>query len=158
MRSQEKYKQIEEIVEELKEEYHKCDELFNIAYELNSNENTKTAFSQKVMSYMPEVMQTLGFLIGNFEREQTEISHIIRKSEEMIEEDYKKTFARNLKYFMNVNSKTQSDLVNYMKISSSTASDWCNGKKMPRMDKIQSLCNYLGIKKIDLLFYDADKI
>lgn len=69
----------------------------------------------------------------------------------MSEEDYKKLFSKKLKYFMELNSKNQSDLVNYMNVSSSTASDWCNGKKMPRMDKIQSLCNWLGIEKSDLL-------
>ena len=62
----------EEILEELREEYHKCDELFNIAYELNGSDYTRTAFTQKVTSYMSEVMQTLGFLIGEFEREEIE--------------------------------------------------------------------------------------
>ena len=40
----------EEVLSELREEYSKCNDLFNIAYELNSNENTRTAFSQKVTS------------------------------------------------------------------------------------------------------------
>ena len=38
-----------------------------------------------------------------------------------------------------------------MKVSSATVSDWCNGKKMPRMDKIQAICNWLRIEKSDLL-------
>ena len=76
----------EEILEELREEYHKCDELFNIAYELNSDENTRTAFLQKVTSYMSEVMQTLGFLIGEFERE--EIQEQILEDAAEIEADY----------------------------------------------------------------------
>lgn len=53
---------IEELSTELKNEYNKCEELFNIAWELNDDENTRTAFTQRVTSYMPEVMQTLGFL------------------------------------------------------------------------------------------------
>ena len=53
----------EEVLSELREEYSKCNDLFNIAYELNSNENTRTVFDQKVTSYMIEVMQMLGFLI-----------------------------------------------------------------------------------------------
>ena len=60
----------EEILAELREEYNKCNELFDIAYGLNNNENTRTAFSQKITTYMPDVMQTLGFLIGEFEREE----------------------------------------------------------------------------------------
>lgn len=59
----------EEILAELREEYNKCNELFNIAYELNSNENTRTAFTRKVTTYMPDVFQTIGFLIGEFQRE-----------------------------------------------------------------------------------------
>lgn len=76
----------EEILEELREEYHKCDELFNIAYELNGSDYTRTAFTQKVTSYMSEVMQTLGFLIGEFERE--EIQEQIFEDAAEIETDY----------------------------------------------------------------------
>ena len=76
----------EEILEELREEYHKCDELFNIAYELNGSDYTRTAFTQKVTSYMSEVMQTLGFLIGEFEREEVE-EQILEDAAE-IEADY----------------------------------------------------------------------
>ena len=76
----------EEILEELREEYHKCDELFNIAYELNGSDYTRTAFTQKVTSYMSEVMQTLGFLIGEFEREENQ-EQILEDAAE-IEVDY----------------------------------------------------------------------
>ena len=76
----------EEILEELREEYHKCDELFNIAYELNGSDYTRTAFMQKVTSYMSEVMQTLGFLIGEFEREQ--IQEQISEEAYELDEEY----------------------------------------------------------------------
>ena len=76
----------EEILEELREEYHKCDELFNIAYELNGSDYTRTAFTQKVTSYMSEVIQTLGFLIGEFEREENQ-EQILEDAAE-IEVDY----------------------------------------------------------------------
>lgn len=76
----------EEILEELREEYHKCDELFNIAYELNGSDYTRTAFTQKVTSYMSEVIQTLGFLIGEFESE--EIKEQILEDAAEIETDY----------------------------------------------------------------------
>ena len=76
----------EEILEELREEYHKCDELFNIAYELNGSDYTRTAFSQKITSYMSEVMQTLGFIIGEFEKEEIE-EQILEDAAE-IESDY----------------------------------------------------------------------
>ena len=75
-----------EILEELREEYHKCDELFNIAYELNGSDYIRTAFTQKVTSYMSEVMQTLGFLIGEFEREQ--IQEQISEEAYELDEEY----------------------------------------------------------------------
>ena len=76
----------EEILQELREEYDRCDELFNIAYELNGSDYTRTAFTQKVTSYMSEVIQTLGFLIGEFEREENQ-EQILEDAAE-IEVDY----------------------------------------------------------------------
>ena len=76
----------EKILAELREEYNKCNELFDIAYGLNNNENTRTAFTQKVTSYMSEVMQTLGFLIGEFEREQ--IQEQISEEAYELDEEY----------------------------------------------------------------------
>lgn len=69
----------------------------------------------------------------------------------MSEEEYKIVFSRNLRYYLELDGKTQADLCEYMKVSSATVSDWCNGKKLPRMDKIQTICNWLRIEKSDLL-------
>lgn len=57
----------EEILAELREEYNKCNELFDIAYGLNSNENTRTSFTQKITTYMSDIMHTIGFIIGELE-------------------------------------------------------------------------------------------
>lgn len=66
-------------------------------------------------------------------------------------EEFRQIFARNLKQLLNLRDKTQVDLTNYMGVSSSTVSDWCNGKKMPRMDKIQRICDWLHVSRTDLL-------
>ena len=76
----------EEILAELREEYNKCNELFDIAYVLNSNENTRTIFSQKVSTYIPDIMHTLNFLIDEFEREESE-EQILEEAAEL-EADY----------------------------------------------------------------------
>lgn len=39
----------EEILSELRKEYDNCSELFDIAYDLNDDDNTRTAFTQKVI-------------------------------------------------------------------------------------------------------------
>lgn len=69
----------------------------------------------------------------------------------MSEEEYKKIFSKKLRYYMDVNGKTQSNLVTDLKLSQSTVSNWCTGAKLPRMNKIQLLADYFGIEKSDLL-------
>lgn len=62
----------------------------------------------------------------------------------------KKIFAKNLNYYMTTNNKNQSDLVTDLGLTASTVSDWANGKKYPRVDKMQLLADYFGILKSDL--------
>ena len=76
----------EEILQELREEYYKCNDLFLVAYNLNNNKYTKTVFTSTVTSFMTEIMQTLGFLLDEFEREEIE-EQILEDAAE-IEADY----------------------------------------------------------------------
>lgn len=62
----------------------------------------------------------------------------------------KKVFARNLNYYLTTRGKTQNDLVRDLKITASTVSDWANGKKYSRVDKMQMLADYFGVLKSDL--------
>ena len=68
-----------------------------------------------------------------------------------INEEYRNVFVRKLNYYMALNGKKQIDLINDLGLSSATVSSWCTGAKLPRMDKIQMLANYLGIEKSDLI-------
>lgn len=63
----------------------------------------------------------------------------------MPEETLRAIFAKNLKHYMEHENRTQTDLCKHMKVSSATVSDWCNGRKMPRADKIQSIAKWLGV-------------
>lgn len=60
-------------------------------------------------------------------------------------------FCANLQLLMRERDKSQADLARYFGISSATASDWYNGKKMPRANKLQSLANWLDVELSDLL-------
>ena len=60
-------------------------------------------------------------------------------------------FSKNLRRYLDMNGKTQADLCKYMGVSSAAVSDWCNGNKMPRVDKIQSICNWLHVGLDDML-------
>lgn len=63
----------------------------------------------------------------------------------------KHIFASNLKKYMKINGKTRRDVCEALGFSYYTFSDWVNGKKYPRMDKVEMLANYFGILKSDLI-------
>lgn len=65
--------------------------------------------------------------------------------------EYKRIFSRNLKKYMTLNNKEQIDLINDLGFNKSAVSTWCNGTRLPRMDKVQALANYFGIEKSDLI-------
>lgn len=69
----------------------------------------------------------------------------------MSEELYKKIFSMNLRKYMELNNKTQIDLINDLGFNKSAVSTWCNGTRLPRMDKVEALANYFGIKRSDLI-------
>jgi len=63
----------------------------------------------------------------------------------------KKIFSSNLNRYMNKHGKSRNDICNDLGYSYFTVSDWANGKKYPRMDKIEKLANYFGILISDLI-------
>ena len=65
--------------------------------------------------------------------------------------ELRRIFAENLRNYLAVNGYTQADMARYMKVSTATAAKWYTGQTMPRVDKIQSLCNWFMIEKSDLL-------
>ena len=69
----------------------------------------------------------------------------------MPEESYKMIFSKNLNHYMKVNDKTQSDLVNDLNFNKSAVSTWCNGSRLPRMDKVEILAQYFNINRSDLI-------
>ncbi len=63
----------------------------------------------------------------------------------------KSIFATNLKYQMEINHKTRRQICADLGFSYYTFTDWVNGKKYPRMDKVEILANYFDILKSDLI-------
>ena len=63
----------------------------------------------------------------------------------------KNIFAENLKRQMKINNKTRRQICSDLDISYYTFSDWVNGKKYPRMDKVEMLANYFNVLKSDLI-------
>ena len=65
--------------------------------------------------------------------------------------DNKNIFANNLKRYMALNKKSRKDISAALGISYYTITDWVNGKKYPRMDKVEKLAQYFGCQKSDLI-------
>ena len=63
----------------------------------------------------------------------------------------KQTMAKNIRYYMNKHSVTQTEICNILGIKMPTFSDWVNAKTYPRIDKIELMANYFGISKADLV-------
>lgn len=60
-------------------------------------------------------------------------------------------FAEMLKYYLMMNNKTQSDLVNDLGFDKSTVSNWCAGLRVPKVDVIIDIANYLHENVGDLI-------
>ena len=75
-----------------------------------------------------------------------------------MDEKLREEFAKNLKICMDAAGKKQIDLCQYMQVSSATASDWCNGVKLPRLDKIVSIANWLNVDLSELVSNQQKKV
>ena len=76
----------------------------------------------------------------------------------MSEESYQKIFSKNLTYYMYLNGKTQTDLINDLGFNKSAVSTWCNGTRLPRMDKVEMLAKYFNINRSDLIEEKSDNV
>ena len=65
--------------------------------------------------------------------------------------DNKEIFSHNLNFYMNQNGKSRKDVAEAIGVSYFTYTDWVNGKKYPRMDKVEKLAKYFNIKIADLV-------
>lgn len=68
----------------------------------------------------------------------------------------REVFAANLNKLMNARGLEQIDIVRRLNTTASTVSDWVNGKKYPRVDTMQEIANFLGVRISDLTSEDAE--
>lgn len=55
-------------------------------------------------------------------------------------------FVKNLRFLMDARDINQADICRELGVSSATVSDWCTGKKYPRVDAMQRLADLLGVR------------
>lgn len=63
----------------------------------------------------------------------------------------KRIMAKNIQYYMDLNGKTRNDVCQDLNIKYTTLTDWLKANTYPRIDKIEQLAAYFGVKKKDLV-------
>lgn len=63
----------------------------------------------------------------------------------------KEVLAKNLKYYIEKSGKDRKELAEIWGFPYSTVTEWINGKKYPRIDRIEIMADYFGILKSDLI-------
>lgn len=69
----------------------------------------------------------------------------------MTQDEYAKIIAKNLKRIAYENDKTQADISRDLNINKQTVSSWFRGERIPRMGKIDLLCEYFHCKRSDIM-------
>lgn len=69
----------------------------------------------------------------------------------MSEQEINSIIAGNISFHLERCGKSQTDLADYMNVSQATVSNWCKGIKLPRMDKIDKICEFFNIKRSELM-------
>lgn len=65
--------------------------------------------------------------------------------------------AKNIQRYMDLQGKSRQDVCEALNVKYSTFSEWVNGSKYPRIDSIELMANYFGIKKSDLIEDHSDR-
>ena len=63
----------------------------------------------------------------------------------------KAIFSKNLKRYIQQSGKDRRELAEIWGFPYSTVTEWINGKKYPRIDRIEIMADYFGIQKSDLI-------
>lgn len=70
--------------------------------------------------------------------------------------DQRELFARSLNESLKKNGMSQKDLALEMNLTQSTVSDWCLGKKYPRVETAQRIADVLGVPYHYLMGFASD--
>lgn len=69
----------------------------------------------------------------------------------MDEKEINRTFARTLRYYLELNDMRQYELAKRLGVGSSTVNDWVNARKTHRMDKVDKMCDMFNCRRSDFL-------
>ena len=97
----------------------------------------------KLLQFAEVLNVSVEYLIGtNFTTEE---------KKDNVETNNRDIFTKNLRLLMAKSGKTQKEISTAIGVSCPTFSDWCNGKKYPRIEKMELLANYFGVTVSELM-------
>lgn len=65
-------------------------------------------------------------------------------------------FAKNIRHYLDLFRMTQAELAARLNVGTTSVYNWCNGIKIPRMDKIDKMCEIFGCNRSDLITDNLD--
>lgn len=86
-----------------------------------------------------------------FNNSTLETSPVTPKESNIIQDELYRIFSENLLYYMKKNGDKQVDIANLLGITRGIVSQYCSGKAIPRIKKIDILAKHFGIDRSDLL-------
>lgn len=69
----------------------------------------------------------------------------------MSEQEINRIITENINAFIEKRNLTQKEVAEYVGVSQGTVSEWCKGKKTPRMTKFDKLCELFRCSREDLM-------
>lgn len=63
----------------------------------------------------------------------------------------KQIMSNNIKYYLMKNNISQTEMCNALGFKMSTVADWLHARTYPRIERIEAMANYFGVKKSDLI-------
>ena len=69
----------------------------------------------------------------------------------MSEQEFNAIFSKQLRKYLSKFDMTQAELAKKLNVGTTSVSNWCNGIKTPRMDKVDAMCQIFNCKRSDLM-------
>lgn len=69
----------------------------------------------------------------------------------MPNDNFNEAFSRRLRFYLNKYDMTQIELAKRLGVGKSTVSDWANGRKVPRADTVDRMCDIFHCRRSDLV-------
>lgn len=69
----------------------------------------------------------------------------------MNETSFLNIFSKRLKMYLSREEMSQKELAEKLHVSATAVSNWCNGTKAPRMDKVDMMCKIFSCRRSDLI-------